>query len=294
VPGYTILALFYFRLLTVLYRYFLPKKIYRVGTFQDTGPLKNDPIALVHSEVAALFLQIEEPDFIVSLGTSTLHSKGVGLSISASGLLSLWRYRVFPRLYCIFWEKIYNCQVRQIFRTYLRYYCLDIKFDSIEPRLDSTKNLYKLQVKVENNDSVSNTIENIVYCTKASLFYFELDSIPEGYNRYYIGTGSILYSLRRTDLLFKLLLDQLSSVAATFYLNNCLLPGIVDNRSFFGKNRNFRKQVELNLGSKFTITFKQGNSELCYISRLLYIIEKLISVQGFDIYFGRADYRKQK
>lgn len=278
----------------MLHRYFPPKKIHGVGTFQDAGPLENDPLVSALSEVAALFPQIEEPDFIVSLGTGNPRSKGVGPSMSVSGPLSLRKYGALPRLCRMFWEKMRDRQVRQIFRTHPRYHRLDVEFDGIEPRLDNTKSLHELQLKVENDDSVSNVIENIARCAKASLFYFELDSIPEGCNGHYIGTGSILCSLRQTDPHFKLLLDQLSSIVATFYLNNCPIPGAVGDRSFIGKDGNFRKRVELNLSGKFTIALKQGDSDPCHISGSPYMIDKLISAQGFDAHFGRADHRKRK
>jgi hypothetical protein len=67
--------------------------------------------------------------------------------------------------------------------------------------------MQELQLKVENDKSISNIINNIAHCAIASLFYFELDSMPEGCNRQYISTSFILCSLRRTDPLFKLLLD---------------------------------------------------------------------------------------
>jgi len=57
---------------------------------------------------------------------------------------------------------------------------------------------------------------------------------------------------------------------------------------------NFRKQVELSLSSRFIISLKQGDSELCNISRLLYLIGKLILAQGLDTYFRRVYYKKRK
>jgi hypothetical protein len=285
---------FYFALLTVLYRFFPPKEIRGVGTFQDAGPLENDPLVSALSEVAAMFPQIEQPDYIVSLGTGTPRSKGVGPSMSVSSPLSLRKYGAFPRLCRMFWEKMRDRQVKQIFRTHPRYHRLDMEFDNAEPRLDDTESIHELQSKVENDPSVSNVIDNIARCAIASLFYFELDSIPVGCNRQYIGTGFIFCSLRRTDPLFKLLLDQLSSMAATFYLNNCPIPGTVGDQSCIGKDGNFRKRIELNLSGKFTISLKQGDSDPCHISGSPYMIDKLISAQGFDAHFGRADHRKRK
>ena len=102
--------------------------------------------------------------------------------MSVSGPLSLRKYGAFPRLWRTFWEKMRDRQVKQIFRTHPRYHRLDTEFDGVEPRLDNMKSMQELQSKVENDDSVSNVIDNIARYAKASLFYFELDSIPEGRN----------------------------------------------------------------------------------------------------------------
>ncbi|KAI2602275.1 hypothetical protein GGR54DRAFT_645183 [Hypoxylon sp. NC1633] len=49
--------------------FFSPKHVDGVGTFQDAGPLENNPVISALSEAAALFPLVEEPDFVVSLGT---------------------------------------------------------------------------------------------------------------------------------------------------------------------------------------------------------------------------------
>jgi hypothetical protein len=240
-----------------------------------------------------MFPQIEMPDFIVSLGTGIPRSNGDGPSMSVSNL-SLRKYGAFPRLVRMVWKKMRDGQVREIFRTHPRYHRLDTEFDGAEPRLDNTKSMHELQLKAENDPSVSNVIDNIARCAIASLFYFELDSMPEACNGQYMGTGSILCSLRGTDPLLELLLNQLSSMAATFYLNDCPISGAVGDRSFISKDGNFRKRVELNLSGKFTIALKQGDSDPCHISGSPYMIDKLISAQGFDAHFGRADHRGRK
>lgn len=83
-------------------------------------------------------------------------------------------------------------------------------------------------------------------------------------------------------------------MSATFYLNDCPIPGAVGDGSFIGKDGNFRERVELNLSGKFTISLEQGNSEPCNISESPYSIDKLVSAQGLNAYFGTADHRKRK
>jgi hypothetical protein len=192
----------------------------------------------------------------------------------------------------MFWERMRDKHVKQIFRNHPRYHRIDIEFDGALPRLDNTKSFHELQLKAQEDPSIIKVIDNIVDCCIASLFYFELDSVPEECNGKHTGTGSIFCSVRRSDPAFKLLLDQLSN--ATFYLNNCPIPGEVGERSSIGKDGNFRKQVELSLGGRFTISLKQGESEPRNISGSPYLIKKLISAQGLDAHFGRPDHGKRK
>lgn len=239
-----------------------------------------------------MFPLAEEPDFMVSLGTGTPRANNNKPSMSVSGPRSLWKDGAFPRLCRMFWERMRDKHVKQIFRTHPRYHRLDTEFDGALPRLDNTKSIHELQLKAQEDRSITKVIDNIARCAIASLFYFKLDPIPEVYNRNHIGTGSIFCSVRRSDPAFKLLLDQLSN--ATFYLNNSPIPGEVGERSFIGKDGNFRKRVELSLGGKFTISLKQGDSEPCNISGSPYSIEKLVIAQDLNAHFGRADHGKRK
>lgn len=118
--------------------------------------------------------------------------------------------------------------------------------------------------KLRRDPSVSVVIGNIARCAIASIFYFELGSLPERCNRGSTGTGSILCWVRPGKPAFKVLLDQLST-SATFYLNDSLIPGVIGDCSFIGKDGNFRKRAELNLSGRFSISLKQGVFLLCYL-----------------------------
>jgi hypothetical protein len=72
-----------------IYRFFPPKKINGVSTFQDPGPLKNDPLISALLEIATTFPLVKEPDFMVLLDTSAPRTKGDKPSMSVSGPLTL-------------------------------------------------------------------------------------------------------------------------------------------------------------------------------------------------------------
>ncbi|KAI9772425.1 MAG: hypothetical protein M1840_000628 [Geoglossum simile] len=207
---------------------------------------------------------------------------------------NIWKDGAFPRLCRMYWEKIRDRKIRQIFQTHPRYHRLDIEFDGPEPRLDDTNSMPGLKLKAQADRSLSKVIDNIARCVIASLFYFELDSIPEKSNGEHIGTGRILCSLRYNNSAFKVLLDRLSSNNVRFYLNDCPIPGIVGDSSSFSRDGTFRKRLELKVTSKFMISLKQDETEPCNISGSPFSIDKLALAQGLNVPFGRADHRKRK
>jgi hypothetical protein len=137
-------------------------------------------------------------------------------------------------------------------------------------------------------------IDSIARCMVASLFYFELESIPERTDDKVVVIGHIQCSLRRNNLAFSLLLHRLSDCSATFYLNEDPISGRFDDSSSLDADGNFRKRVELATSDKFSISLKQGHSEPCNISGSPYSVQRLILAQGLDAYLGTADHRKRK
>jgi hypothetical protein len=144
--------------------------------------------------------------------------------------------------------------VKRVFRTHPRYYCLDIEFDGEPPRLNDTKSICELQLKAQEDHSISKVINNIARYAIVFLFYFELDFMLEGCNREHTDTSIIFCLVRQSDPIFTLLLDQLSNT--TFYLNNYPIPGQIGDYSFIYKDRNFQKQIELSLSGRFMISLK--------------------------------------
>jgi hypothetical protein len=71
------------------------------------------------------------------------------------------------------------------------YHRLDVEFDHAEPRLDDARSIPELGSKVQADHSISKAIDGIVRCMVASLFCFELDSIPERFDGKSVGMGHI-------------------------------------------------------------------------------------------------------
>ena len=237
-----------------------------------------------------MFPLTEEPDFVVSLGTGELKKDHA----SATRTPRAWKNKASPRLCRLALEKMRDQKVRQAFQFHPRYHRLDIEFDQVEPRLDDVRSIPEMKSKVQADSSSSKTVDNIARSMVASLFYFELDSIPEEIEGKSVGIGYIQCVLRKNSPAFSLLLHQLSLCSATFYLNDFAIPGRFGDTSCFGVDGNFYKRVELQVSDRFTISLKQDYSESCNISGSPYSVCRLIRSQALDAYFGTAYHRKRK
>jgi hypothetical protein len=278
------------------------KHIQGVGTFQDAGPLENDPLVSACSEVSSIFPLVDEPDFILSLGTGETkedasYVNGTGEpETGASGILGTWKNKALRRLCRMFLEKMRDRKIRQAFHMHPRYHRLVTEFDSTEPRLDEAQNMSALKLKTRSDNTISKAIARVARCMVASLFYFELDSIPDRTDGRFVGVGHIRCLLRTNSPAFSLLLHRLSTASAVFLMDDRLIPGgFEDNLNpFLGTDGNFQKRVELDVADRFTISLKKANSEPYNISGSPYSIRKLISAQGLDAHFGTANHRKRK
>jgi len=153
---------------------------------------------------------------------------------------------MFPKTRNLILEKIRDKTVRWAYKTVKlavqildRIYHLSTDFNATKLRLDDTKSIPKLKLKVEMDYFLLARIDTIARYIIVSLFYFELDSLLERYNRKYIVTGYILCLITRSNLAFKALLSKLVNNSAGFLINDWPIFRTFDNTSFIGKDRNF-------------------------------------------------------
>ena len=265
-------------------RFFAPKLVNGVGTFQDAGPLENDPLMSAVKTVGA-----EDIDYLLSLGTGEPKPSS---ALSAMVPKRFWQNNPISRLAKLIWEKMRDENVRQALHGHPRYHRLNIQFDGDEPRLDDTSRMLEVATKAGSDVTLSQAIDDIARCMVSSLFYFELDSTPRRQMGRYSGAGHILCSIRNNDPAFHVLLDRLSRHSAQFWIRRCPID-VVDKFSFDAKG-NYRKRVEIEADDNFTVTLKQDSSNACHISGSPFSISKLILQQGLTAVFGRADHRKRK
>ena len=237
------------------------------------------------STVAATWPNIEQPDFVLSLGTG--EPKPIDI-FSPADARNVLRNGILTRLCRLFWEKTRDAKLREAFQTHPRYHRLNVQFDGSEPRLDDVQAIPNMKVAVDQDDLLSKQIDQVAQCLIASLFYFELDAIPDRSRDQYIGTGHILCSIKAKDPAFPVLFNRLKS--ATFQLDDDTKLPVIERRCF-DSDGNYQRQVELNTNGSFTISLDQ---ELYPISGSPFSVEKLINLQGFPAVFGRSNHMKRK
>ncbi|CAI6336998.1 unnamed protein product [Periconia digitata] len=175
--------------------FFKPRHLHKLGTFQDGGLQHNCPSDIADWEIGFLWPEKPIPDYALSLGTGTAF-------YTTSTLQHRKSYRFLTRLFKNFmrsldgedaWRKFYNNRPAS---TRGRYHRLNVRFSSHEPQLDDVSSLTQLKSQAtEAICSTHNDIGLIIDTIKASMFYFELDSMPQFSGSTYNVSGFILCRL---------------------------------------------------------------------------------------------------
>jgi hypothetical protein len=195
-------------------RYFTPHHIEGIGTFQDGGLWRNNPIDIAISEARALWPTIAEPDLVLSLGTgyqadedastseeSPLEYQSVpaspntfdrGEAATAPAIedvqqpRGLWRSGFITRclesfLSTMDGQKFYdlpNQWNRACSEFTQRYFRLNIQLQGKTPALDDISNISPLKREARKQQMKNESLHELVECFIATLFYFELTSRP--------------------------------------------------------------------------------------------------------------------
>ncbi|TLD11516.1 hypothetical protein PspLS_11449 [Pyricularia sp. CBS 133598] len=268
---------------------FSPKHFAGLGTFQDAGPLENDPLLSALTAMAAYFPDVEQPDFILSIGTG--ESKPRTAKPCPDEVRNVWKNGAFPRLCRLFSEKIKDKKLRQLFQTSPRYHRLDVQFDGDLPRLDDFRSIPELQVRGERDQSISGKIERIARCLVASLFYFELDAVPQRSAGKQVVTGRILCTLSPGEPGFTELFDRLRKGSACFWIDGRPVERKMDEWGP-SKGCRFQKQVQFTTQGSFSVSLKQDREDGCEISGSPFSADNLVNLQGLRGAFGRSDHKR--
>jgi hypothetical protein len=169
-----------------------------------------------------------------------------------------------------------------------KFFRLDVQFEDTEPLLDDVSSIPSIISSNVGSPEVLTVVKNIAGCARASLFYFELDSIPKVVDDTFIGSGSIFCGLSKLDDAYTALLRRIEN--ASFLLNGAriLTPAM---RNADGK---YQLQICLKVRDRFTIQLQENGSGAYHISGSPFSVLKLENMQELHSYFGRSDHGKRK
>jgi hypothetical protein len=262
-----------------------------VGTFQDVGPLVNDPTLTASAETMILFPHIKQPDFILSLGTGVGQSH-VKCNPSFSVTAKQRRNRSVWRVFRMFWKRTSDRSIKQALQSNPRYHRLDIEFEGKEPRLDDVTSIPELKTRIHLEASLQPSIEHVARSAIASLFYLEL---ADNFKAFQIQKkpvlGYIRCSIPAGDPALQKLFEKLANEKAVFYLDDARLLSVSNNDSCLA--RGFNQGVKLRPLGEFSFSIKQGQCEPCHISGSPFTCERLARAQQLYAPFGRSDHREK-
>ncbi|KAJ4161625.1 uncharacterized protein LMH87_007654 [Akanthomyces muscarius] len=266
---------------------------------QDPGLIENNAVALLQSEMNAYYGTAKPCQFLLNIGTGSFPSRSTHRH--ASVIMWVWdrvRDSAASRLvssYCRLisgaptwnrWRRGWatGCWMQD------RYIRLDTEFDT-ELRLDDIRAISKLKARVRSDPILSTAIKKTALVIKASLFFFELDSLPRQHGRKYTATGTIIYRCRRGDPALQLLIEEFTSRGAKFVINGSDLPNswVLDAglKSITGCTGGFAMSVPLHLSDEnFQISIRWPNGSTHPISGSPFSLSRLIQEQGLDNPFG--------
>jgi len=175
-----------------------------------------------------------------------------------------------------------------------RFFRLDVTFEGAEPKLDDVKAIPELKYMVRADKALSLAIDEISRCITASLFYFELESIPERRDGEFSVVGCLFCFRRRSDPALAALAEKLSKSSARFIINGVKIPGDILDPSFWDRDGNFQKRVSFKTSEEILISLREEGCREYPISGAPFLVDRLVTTQGLNAHFGTADHRSRK
>jgi hypothetical protein len=273
----------------ILVRFFKPQAVGKIGLCQDGGLLHNCPSDIAHWETRFVWPnKPHDPDFALSLGTGI-----ISLSEDKSGIASRSLLRIFDA--CKQWLNAQKGYARYINSVPLesrsRYHRLNIQFHGPEPSLDDALKIPEMK------DAVAHTVSQdqdgmiaILDAMIASLFYFELDGLPETRRGELFCSGHIYCraDLRADGLRY--LYTRLRDTSSWFLVQGnpvkCV-ERIPKSLPPFKRKVGFRVKHDDEL---VTISIRGITRTSISISGFPTTVRQLVMCQRLDVVFGTVDH----
>lgn len=272
-------------------RFFRPRSLQNLGTFQDGGLQYNNPLNIAIWETKFVWPH-KTIDFALSLGTGITALES---STFKAGPHSPVRDRFLPRLFRTFmksmdgeriWREIHNSLPE---KERPRYHRLNVPLSGTEPLLDDITAMENLKAQsiswTERRDSFTLLLDSVY----ASMFYFELDTYFMREDGTYACSGTIHCRLALTTHGREYLYSSLLSSSSDFLTLGQPTPCV----THIPRNLpQYKRAIELVLNSlddDIGITLLGITSMPTTISGLPQTARKLIEIQQLEAPFGRAN-----
>ncbi|KAM5358840.1 hypothetical protein ACJZ2D_014938 [Fusarium nematophilum] len=268
--------------------FFPPKYIPGLGTFQDGGVLQNNPIVVALAEFAAMN-EGARPDLVLSIGTGSLPEaqlkdqrprfiKDGWIVRLKRGYMSLMQGKKT-------WHDVVNVSRQTEVRN--GDYRLDITLDQ-PPSLDDTTTMSMLTSLVGDDTPLRKAIPAIAYHLFATMFYFELDSLPTRAGGNFRVSGRILCIRKGNDPALPKIRERLGK--SKFLINGKPVPPSIS----MDAHNNIYQRVNFTTGKAVLIELKEGGSRHAFpLSGAPYNIPKLIACGHMTAVFGTRSHEKR-
>ncbi|CAM1508786.1 Fc.00g056340.m01.CDS01 [Cosmosporella sp. VM-42] len=267
--------------------YFPPKYVSGLGTFQDAGVLENNPILVALSEFAAINGNAK-PDLVLNIGTGSTPDVPIK-DQRPRFIMDSWLVRL-KRAYMSLMQGKKNWHAANASKGIRRrngMYRLDITLQQ-PPALDDTTTMAMLTSLVQRDTLTLKAVPEIVSHLFATLFYFELDSLPKRSGSKFSVSGQILCIRKGNDPALPKILERLRK--STVLINGKPVSCVTDTDA----HSNILQEVVFTTGNSILIEIMEGGSRHAFpISGSPHNIAKLISGGRMTAAFGTRTHMKR-
>lgn len=268
--------------------------------------VENNPITTLLSQYYQLYPENSSYQFLLNIGSGSrpedlphgLEGSGGILGAMAGAYKASALNRVVSAydwllrgLSC--WEK-YTKSIETTSELRERCIRLDADLKGMAARLDDAEAIPQLKDRVHSDIALLAEIDRMANRIIASMFYFELESVPLQEGTTSRGLGRILCLRKSGDPSLSPLIEKLIAWNARFAVNGKIMGGSLLSPTFWDEKGNFLMPVTFHVatGQKLSVTLQWPDGRSYPISGSSYRIPALIKKQGLHAPFGLPDHRR--
>ena len=279
-------------------RYFKPKELKSIGTFQDGGLWLNNPLPAGVWELKGMYPEKGDPDYALSVGTGTVQKSQ---PIFKSGSYSPVRDSFLSRLYRTFMlsmdgEKTWDEFVNTLpIASRERYHRLNLTLESQHISVDDVSIMESLKRRALHFATSGGHLKIIRDAMLAAIFYFELECIPQEIAHGIECVGNIFCRINQNANGRRNLYSELIKMAAFFLVDGRPVPCVERVPASYPPFKRRIKFTVRDWEETVGITLRSSTMQQPrFISGLPKSVDDLVSAQQLYAPFGRSDHTTDK